>query len=50
MVFGCGSIAQSTLSLGVKGDFFSINWGWVSISTIALLFVFQWQCCKWMMT
>ena len=27
VVFGCGSIAQSVLSLGLKGDFFSINWG-----------------------
>ena len=27
VLFGTGSIAQSTLSLGHKGDFFSINWG-----------------------
>ena len=27
VLFGAGSIAQSTLSLGHKGDFFSINWG-----------------------
>ena len=31
VLFGAGSIAQSTLSLGHKGDFFSINWGWVTI-------------------
>ena len=28
VLLGCGSIAQSVLSLGHKGDFFSINWGW----------------------
>ena len=27
VLFGTGSIAQSVLSLGHKGDFFSINWG-----------------------
>ena len=29
VLFGAGSIAQSVLSLGHKGDFFSINWGYV---------------------
>ena len=28
--FGTASIAQSVLSLRTKGDFFTINWGWVS--------------------
>jgi len=28
VVFGAGSVAQSVLSLGQKGDFFAINWGW----------------------
>ena len=27
VVFGTGSVAQSVLSLGQKGDFFAINWG-----------------------
>jgi len=37
VVFGCGSIAQSTLSLGLKGDFFSINWGWCIGAILGLL-------------
>jgi len=37
VVFGCGSIAQSTLSLGIKGDFFSINWGWCIGAVLGLL-------------
>jgi len=28
VVFGAGSVAQAVLSLGQKGNFFSINWGW----------------------
>ena len=27
VLFGTGSVAQSVLSLGQKGSFFSINWG-----------------------
>lgn len=37
IVFGCGSIAQSVLSLGLKGDFFSINWGWCVGAVLGLL-------------
>jgi len=37
VVFGCGSIAQSVLSLGLKGDFFSINWGWCIGAVLGLL-------------
>jgi len=37
VVFGCGSIAQSVLSLGLKGDFFSINWGWCVGAVLGLL-------------
>jgi len=37
VVFGCGSIAQSVLSLGIKGDFFSINWGWCIGAILGLL-------------
>lgn len=37
VVFGCGSIAQSVLSLGTKGDFFSINWGWCLGVTLGIL-------------
>merc|ERR1712110_1204559 len=37
VVFGCGSIAQSVLSLGLKGDFFSINWGWCIGAILGLL-------------
>jgi len=28
ITFGNASVAQSVLSLGNKGDFFSVNWGW----------------------
>ena len=34
VLFGAGSIAQSVLSLGHKGDFFSINWGYVAIEVV----------------
>lgn len=37
IVFGCGSVAQSVLSLGLKGDFFSINWGWCIGAVLGLL-------------
>jgi len=37
VVFGCGSIAQSVLSLQTKGDFFSINWGWCLGATLGTL-------------
>ena len=37
-MFGCGSIAQSVLSLGLKGDFFSINWGWVGESLFITIY------------
>jgi len=37
VVFGCGSIAQSVLSLQNKGDFFSINWGWCLGATLGTL-------------
>ena len=32
MLLGAASIAQSVLSLGHKGDFFSINWGCVTMT------------------
>ena len=32
-LFGTGCVAQSVLSDSAKGDFFSINWGWVSTVT-----------------
>lgn len=36
-MIGNGSIAQSKLSHGEKGDFFSINWGWALGVTLGIL-------------
>lgn len=36
-LLGNGSIAQSYLGHGEKGDFFSINWGWAIGITLGIL-------------
>ena len=44
VTFGCGSIAQSVLSLTIKGDFFSVNWGWSVLASSTLHFTLLSRC------
>jgi glycerol uptake facilitator-like aquaporin len=36
-VIGNGSIAQSQLTNGEKGDYFTINWGWALGCSLGIL-------------